>query len=113
MNHEVLGNDNGPAQWSVPMHDNGKTTLDNNRIHLVLENFEILIAVSISDEIRWNKYNYCIPLYCDVIQVVRQKNDFTDEDIIQYQNLVDRWFQVWVQLHSDATTHIAVIWTSC
>jgi hypothetical protein len=106
MNHEVMGDDDGLVQWSVPMDDNGKTvgtiTLDNNRIRLVLENFERLIAISISDEIRRNKYNYCIPLYHDAIQVVRQNNDFTDEDIIQYQNLVNRWFQVWVQLHSDA-----------
>ena len=58
MNHEVMGDDDGPAQWSVPMYENGKTvgtiTLDNiddnSRICLVLENFETLIALSISDE---------------------------------------------------------------
>jgi hypothetical protein len=65
MNHEVLGDDDGPAQWSVPMHDNGKTvgtiTLVNNASALYSKNFERLIAISISDEIRRNKYNYCIP----------------------------------------------------
>jgi hypothetical protein len=59
MNREVLGDDDGPAQWSAPMHDNRKTvgtiTLDNNRFRLVLENFERLIAISISVEIRQNK----------------------------------------------------------
>jgi hypothetical protein len=110
MNHEVMGDDDGPAQWSVPMYENGKAvgtiTLDNiddnSRICLVLENFETLIALSISDENRRNKYYYCIPLYHDAIQIDRQKDEFTDEDIIQYLNLIDSWFQVWVQLHSDA-----------
>jgi hypothetical protein len=62
----------------------------------------MLIALSISDESRRNKYYYCIPKYREAMQIVRQKNEFTDDDIIRYQNLVDNWFQVWVQLHSDA-----------
>ena len=49
------------------MHDNGKTvgtiTLDNNHIQQILEDIEVLIEVSISDEIRRNKYYYCIQEY--------------------------------------------------
>jgi hypothetical protein len=65
---EGLGDDDGPAQWSVPMHDNGKTvgaiTLDNNRIWQV---FVILVDASISDEARQNKYYDCIPKYHDAM----------------------------------------------
>jgi hypothetical protein len=105
-NREILGDDDGPVQWSVPMHENGKTvgaiTLDNNRICQVLEHLAIIIDASIVDVDRRNKYYNCIPKYCDAMQIVRQKEEFTDDDIINYQNLVDNWFQVWVQLHSDA-----------
>jgi len=105
MNHEVLGDDDGPAQWSVPMHDNGKTvgtiTLDNNRIRLVLENFERLIAISISDEIRRNKYNYCIPFIAmqyrlsGKIMISQMKISFNTRPLLTVG-------LVWVQLHSNA-----------
>jgi hypothetical protein len=44
LNHEILGDEDGPAQWSIPMHENGKTvgaiTLDNNPIRLIMEDLE-------------------------------------------------------------------------
>jgi hypothetical protein len=52
-NQQILGDDDGPGQWSIPMSDNGKMvgaiTLDNNCIQLILNNFEMLINASISD----------------------------------------------------------------
>jgi hypothetical protein len=31
---------------------------------------------------------------------MRQKTDYTDNDITTFQNIIDDFFQVWVQLHS-------------
>ena len=88
------------------MHDNGKTvgaiTLDNNRIRLIMEDLERIIAVSISDDIRRDRYYYCIPEYRSAMQIVRQHNEFTDDDRIRYQEHVDHWFQTWVKLHAAA-----------
>ncbi len=71
-NREILGDDDGPVQWSVPMHENGKIvgaiTLDYNRIHQVLEHLEIIIDASIVDVDRRNKYYNCIPKYRDAMQ---------------------------------------------
>ncbi len=72
LNQEILGDVDGPAQWSVPMHENGKIvgaiTLDYNRIHQVLEHLEIIIDASIVDVDRRNKYYNCIPKYRDAMQ---------------------------------------------
>jgi len=106
LNNEILGDEDGPAQWSIPMHDNGKTvgaiTLDNNRIRLIMEDLERIIAVSIADDIRRDRYYYCIPEYRYAMQIVRQHNEFTDDDIVRYQKHVDCWFQTWVKLHAAA-----------
>lgn len=106
LNHEILGDDDGPAQWCVPMDDQQKSvgtiTLDNNRIRLILEDFEVLIRVSVHDEVRLGKYLYCIPEYRAAMKIVRQREEFTDEDIKKYQRHVDCWFQTWNELHSDS-----------
>jgi len=49
------------------MDNNGKMvgaiTLDNNKIHQVIDDLELLIEASICDETRKQKYNNCIPQY--------------------------------------------------
>jgi hypothetical protein len=84
LNLEVLGDNDGSAQWSVPMHDDGKTVgaimFDNNRIQKVLEHFGIFNDASMSDEASWNKYCDFIPKYCDAMQIVQQKDKFSNED---------------------------------
>ncbi len=106
LNTLILGDDDGPSQWNVPMSDDGKTvgtiTLDNNRIRQIIEDFELIIAVSVSDEARHNKYLYCIQQYRYAMVIVRQQNEYSDDDIIRYQNHVDCWFQVWNELHSNS-----------
>jgi hypothetical protein len=55
-NQIILGDEDGPAQWQLPMDDDGKnvgfTCLDNNRIRKIITNFETLLQVSILDPSR-------------------------------------------------------------
>ena len=67
-----------------------------------MEDLERIIAVSISDDIRRDRYYYCIPEYRSAMQIVPQHNQFTDDDIVRYQKHVDHWFQTWVKLHAAA-----------
>jgi hypothetical protein len=62
----------------------------------------MLIAVSVCDQVRLDKYYYCMPKYRAAMQIVRQHNEYSDDDIIKYQSHFDSWFQVWVQLHAAA-----------
>jgi hypothetical protein len=59
LNLEILGDDDRPAQWSIPMSENGKMvgaiTLDNNCIQLILKDFDMLINASIRDLSRREK----------------------------------------------------------
>jgi hypothetical protein len=59
-NTSILGDEDGPAQWCLPMDDDGKNIgiicLDNNRIRKVIDNFEQLVGVAVIDNARAMKY---------------------------------------------------------
>jgi hypothetical protein len=54
LNTEILGNEDVPAQWQLPMNDVGTNVgiicLDNNRIRKVINKFELLVDVLVCDE---------------------------------------------------------------
>jgi hypothetical protein len=47
----------------------GTITLDNNRIHQIIDDFELVIAASVSDDTWRNKYLYCTPQYRDASKI--------------------------------------------
>jgi hypothetical protein len=85
------------------MDDIGKNIgiicLDNNRIRKVIDSFEVLVTVAAQDPARSMKYNYCIPHYHSGMELLRQRSEYSDEEIKSYQAHIDNWFQVWMQLH--------------
>ena len=70
----ILGDDDGPAQWCLPMNGDGKNVgiicLDNNRIRKVIGNFELLVDVAVTDNARAIKYATFIPNYLDGIIIL-------------------------------------------
>jgi hypothetical protein len=70
----ILVDDDGPAQWHLPMDDDGKNVgiicLDNNRIQKIISNFDALATVSISDH---SQNSYCIPQYRQGIIILWQR----------------------------------------
>jgi len=54
LNNYILGDEDGPAWWVLPMDKDKKTAgvicLDNNQIIKILNQFETLVAASITDE---------------------------------------------------------------
>lgn len=80
LNTQILGDeDDEPSQWSIPMSEDMKTVgviiLDNNRIHQIIEDFELIFIASVSDAAQHNKYLNCIPPYLDAMVIDRQQHD--------------------------------------
>jgi hypothetical protein len=102
-NPVILGDADGPAQWVIPMNNEGTNVgiicLYDNQIRKVLESFEIIIDASVMDATQIIKWKYYIPNYRDAIEILCQKKEFTDEEIKRFQHFIDNWFQVWIQLH--------------
>jgi hypothetical protein len=102
-NNQILGDEDGPAQWRLPMDEQGKNVgiicLDNNRIRKIIDNFQLLIQASISDPTRLTQYSYCIPQYRMGMEILRQREDFMDDRVKQFQEHIDQWYQTWLKLH--------------
>ncbi len=66
-NNKILGDEDDPAQWCLPMNEVGKNVgvicLDNNRVRKIIANFDILATVFITKNSRLIKYQYCISHY--------------------------------------------------
>jgi hypothetical protein len=106
INTRILGDEMDPLQWECPTEDNGQSigsiTLDNNRARKIVANVEELVELSVPDSVRKEQLLFAIRKYNAATTIMRQKSDFTDEQILQFQANVDDFFQVWVKLYSYA-----------
>jgi hypothetical protein len=104
INTEILGDEYNPMQWECPMEDDGKSigsiTLDNNKARKIVANIESLVDLSVSDSVRREQLLFAIRKFNAASNIMRQKSDYTDEDILQFQANIDDFFQVWVKLYS-------------
>jgi hypothetical protein len=75
VNTKVMGSEERHTQWECTIEDKnnykkvGAICLDNNRTRLVVQS------------------------------LVRRKEDFSNQDILDFQDHIDQWFQLWVKLH--------------
>ena len=93
MNTEVLGNTDNPGQWDCPRDRNqkvvGEICLDNNCTRKIIDNFDMFIDLCIPDEAANDKWKVCIGFYQQAITMLWKKDDFSDEEIDQFQSNVD------------------------
>ena len=103
MNANILGSEMSKAHWNFPYDESTKTlkplSLTNVKTRKAIDKLELLIEVVVPDDNLKLMWRRCIPKYRKAMQKLRQKNDFTEEDILEFQGDVDDWFQDWVSLH--------------
>jgi hypothetical protein len=107
INKYVLGEEENPAQWDCPLEGEnladkriGKICLDNNRTRKVVENLSELIDLCIIEPEKVQLWKESITNnYVPAMRMLRRKADFSDEDIMVFQKLIDEFFQPWVKLH--------------
>jgi hypothetical protein len=106
INKKILGDEFDPLHWECPMNVKGEAigsiTLDNNRAREIVANMEDLIELSVSTSERKEQYKFAVRKLNAATLIRRQRKDYTDEDICLFQQNIDDFFQVWVQLHSDS-----------
>jgi hypothetical protein len=92
----IFGDDDGPVQWALSYDHDTKNVaiicLENYRTQKVLEYYEILCEQSVSDAACSNKYKTMIGHYRTAISILRQKELFTDDKIVEFQLHIDHWF---------------------
>jgi hypothetical protein len=110
VNSAVLGTERDPCQWHLPVIDGtpkdqtkiGPITMDNNRTVRIANQLELLIDYCIPETVDADinmKWKRCIPHYRNAMKKLRQKTDFTDDDISEFQNEFDSFYQDWVGMY--------------
>jgi hypothetical protein len=107
-NQTVWGTVDCPSQWKCPRdgprNDQiGEVSIENTRTRIMIENLSGLVDVLVPDATRNRMWKWAINNnYVPAIELLRQKSEFTDDEIANFQRYVDLFFQDWVDLHGKA-----------
>lgn len=106
---KILGDEDGPAQWNFPYNPEtkeiGALCIENGKMRTLLLKLELIVDISFvgdiaeadqGDPIRWKA---ALPLIRSAMQKVRSRKEFTNDMISSFQQDVDGFFQIWVDLH--------------
>ena len=102
VNTKILGTRRRRSNWKVNLTKEGTVAdqpMTNNHTRKIVNGFEHLVSVCVTDEERREQWLECVELWREVVETVRQKEDFTDEQIDVFQHLCDTFFQKWINLH--------------
>jgi hypothetical protein len=104
VNAEILGSDGSLAHWECPTTENkkqiGTISLDNTRMIKIIDEFDKLIDASITESPEKNKeWKDCLDFYRSGMEQLKQKEDFSDEDIYSFQLTADQFFCSWLDIN--------------
>ena len=97
VNTQILGSFRKPSQWKVPRAKDsaniiGEINLDNKRTRLIVSDLAVLIHFRITDPAKRLMWLNFRDYWEDVIVTLRQKYDFTNDEIISFQLKSDKFF---------------------
>jgi hypothetical protein len=105
VNHRVLGTVNIKSNWRVNTGvdaDNRTVISDqfmpNTRVRKFMDLFEELLELWIIDKERLGKWNKVILLWVNLIELAGKRSDFTEEEIVKFQDQADNLFERWIDL---------------
>jgi hypothetical protein len=101
MNEEILGSVDNVAQWKLPTESNrgenlkvGTLNIENYRGRKIMENFSALVDQCIVEDDKRQKWRYAVNNYNAAMVILRQRQNYTPEDILKFQLLIDRCYLV-------------------
>jgi hypothetical protein len=101
--NSVLGSPERPVSYQLPFDDKNKTigtiTLDNMKTRVVISNLFLLVQVSIPEVEAQEQWKTCIGHYNDAIEILGQKEDLDDDEIIEFQWCIDQWYYYWFRIN--------------
>jgi hypothetical protein len=105
VNHDILGTFWRRSNWQVNTgkdKDNNVIIADqpmpNTHARKLINKFELLTTFCIPGEDQRMKWNEVISVYRELMELARQKHDFSDEDIDAFSLLCNEFFLKWVTL---------------
>jgi hypothetical protein len=104
-NQKVLGNENYPACWHVPYNPSNSElnsiTMDNPRTRKLINNLRDLVFVCIKNDTRQRNFLSCRHYYNKLMEILRKRTDFNDEEIDEFQKNADYFYIKWIDLYEE------------
>jgi hypothetical protein len=101
-NTQIWGSDFAPTHWNMPVDPQKRIILtlclDNERCKRAMENIDSLLEICFRPDQEPEEYSHCFFLYRKFFKLLRQKTEFTNEEIVECQVAIDEWYQVWWRL---------------
>jgi hypothetical protein len=104
VNTEILGTEETPGAWVVPMSADKKEVgiicMDNTRARKVVEKLELLLDISLpnSEQTRRLKWTTAVNHYRLAMKGFRRKDDTPNVDVYAVQKNCDIFYSLWVDL---------------
>ena len=103
INTTVLGTLEQPSQWHINFDAKTKTigdvSLTNSRARKLVAGLSTIVDLYIMDDWRKELWKSALVQYEEAVAGLRSRKDFTDEDITLWQQGVDLFYTIWVDLH--------------
>lgn len=101
MNEEILGSVDNRAQWKLPTEavrgeslKIGTINIENYRGRKIMENFSSLVDHCIVDVVKRQKWRYAVSNYNSAMIILRQRHNYSHDDIQRFQLMIDRAYLV-------------------
>jgi len=75
---------------------------DNNRTRKSINNIDKLLPVCLCEADDPNSWSTCIADYRAGFKILRQPDDYTDDDVKMFQRKMDDFFQSWIKIGNGA-----------
>jgi hypothetical protein len=106
LNTKILGDPFDPVQWDCPTVENGSMvgvlTFDNIMARKIVQNTEKLVDISFVSDERKQQFLFLVRKFIAASVIMQLKEEYTVAQIINFQNNIDDFFQVWVKLFSQS-----------
>ena len=92
---------NGEWQLNHINYEIAPISLSNSTSRKVIKNIEDLFVTVFKmhdEDTRKDLFKDCIDLYKEIITIIRQRNDFADNEINILQEKIDKWHSLWIDL---------------
>ena len=92
VNTKILGTRCQRSNWKVHMTKEGtiaEQPMTNNHTRKIINGFDYLVTVCVKDDNRREQWLECVDLWREIVETVRQNEDFADEQIKVFQHLCD------------------------
>ena len=104
INTQTLGNDLNPSLWRFPIQQNQSPKKvrdlksENNTSRNLLQHSIKITDISTTESIRKSLHVSCMSNILPALTLLRQKTNFSDDNIKKFQAHFDVFFQQWVPL---------------